>query len=179
MPFIIGILVVLLTIGWYLEKFLIKKNWSNPFLNTFYIFNMIFSSPFNIMFAVFILHYSFEYNILNIFDKFSIIFFGITNIYTISLFIGLCTIFSLLIYIIWIFYKGLGISYQSLVDHSKIFVFRIPLLIITCGFFKPSSDAGTEWTIPFLSYLIMMNGLYVVPIFMLYINKINFRIKNN
>ena len=25
----IGVLLVLLTMGWYLEKFLIKKNWSN------------------------------------------------------------------------------------------------------------------------------------------------------
>ncbi|WP_141050639.1 hypothetical protein [Aliarcobacter cryaerophilus] len=48
----IGVLLVLLTMGWYLEKFLIKKNWSNPFLNIFYIFNMIFSSPFNILFGV-------------------------------------------------------------------------------------------------------------------------------
>ncbi len=31
----IGVLLVLLTMGWYLEKFLIKKNWSNQFLNIF------------------------------------------------------------------------------------------------------------------------------------------------
>ena len=49
----IGVLLVLLTMGWYLEKFLIKKNWSNPFLNIFYIFNMIFSSPFNVVFGIF------------------------------------------------------------------------------------------------------------------------------
>ena len=48
----IGVFLVLLTMGWYLEKFLIKKNWSNQFLNIFYIFNMIFSSPFNILFGV-------------------------------------------------------------------------------------------------------------------------------
>jgi len=174
------VVILLLWLGLSLENFLVQKNWSNPFLNGFYIFSMIFSSPMNVMFAVFILEYLFEYRILNIFDRFGIVFDGITNIATISLFIALCTFLSLFIYILWIYYHGFKISYQSLLDFSRMFIFRAPLLILTCGYFKPSADAGTDWTVPFLSHLTMMNGLYLVPLLMIMrkIREINFRKKN-
>jgi len=175
-----GLLLVLLMIGWYLEKFLKEKEWSNPFLNTFYIFNMIFSSPFSVMFAIYTLHLLFENKIFEIFEKFSIIYLGLTNISTISLFLVLNIACSLLIYFVWTFIKNVSINYQSLLDFSKIFIFQAPLLLIVYGFFVDSTTAGTEWTIPFLSYWIMINGLYVVPLFMIAkekmkSQKINFR----
>ncbi|MEV9498878.1 hypothetical protein [Aliarcobacter butzleri] len=186
MPFIIGILAVLLTIGWYLEKFLIKKNWSNPFLNIFYIFNMIFSSPFNVIFGIIMTFfigailalYQIDIDNSNSGNKHldllvEVIILSITSIVLFVVF----TIFSALVsYIIWIDRERLKINYQSLIKFSKVFAFRIPLLIVTLGLFLPNLMMGK---ITFLCYEIMIHGLYVIPIFMLITKKINFRIKNN
>lgn len=171
---VIVFLLFLLLMGLALEWFVIKKHWSNLFLNTFYIFNMIFSSPFNVVFAVFILYNLYENGILIINER----VVTETNIISISLttnilFIIISIFISMIVYLFWTFYKKIKISYQSLIDYSKIFTFRIPLLIITLGLSQP--NGGSEWTIPFFSLLIMVNGLYVVPLFMLFINKINFR----
>ncbi len=61
---VIVFLLFLLLMGLALEWFVIKKHWSNLFLNIFYIFNMIFSSPFNVVFAVFILYNLYENSIV-------------------------------------------------------------------------------------------------------------------
>ena len=178
----IGVLLVLLTMGWYLEKFLIKKNWSNPFLNIFYIFNMIFSSPFNVVFGIFMTFfigvilalYQIDIGNSNSGNKHldllvEVIILSITSIVLFVVF----TIFSALVsYIIWIDRERLKINYQSLLEFSKIFTFRIPLLIVTLGLFLPNLMMGK---ITSLSYEIMIHGLYVVPIFTLIIKKINFR----
>ena len=63
-------------------------------------------------------------------------------------------------------------DYKNLLEFSKRFIFRIPLLIVTLGFFLPNLMMGK---IASLSYEIMIHGLYVVPIFTLIIKKINFR----
>ncbi|MCG3663113.1 hypothetical protein L5F37_06840 [Aliarcobacter butzleri] len=186
MPFIIGILLVLLAIGWYLEKFLIKKNWSNPFLNTFYIFNMIFSSPFNVIFGIIIIFFIgailalYQIDIGNSSSGnkhldllVEVIMLSTTSIVLFVVF----TIFSALVsYILWIDRERLKINYQSLIEFSKIFAFRIPLLIVTLGLFLPNLMMGK---ITSLCYEIMIHGLYIVPIFMLITKKINFWIKNN
>ncbi|MDN5096411.1 hypothetical protein [Aliarcobacter butzleri] len=188
MIFIIGILVVLLTIGWYLEKFLIKKNWSNPFLNTFYIFNMIFSSPFNVLFGVIVTSFIgiilalYQFDIVNpsntnITKLINPPIAGIItlSIITIILFIVLTIFSGITVYRIWADDKGIK-GYKNLLEFSKRFIFRIPLLIVTLGFFLPNLMMGE---ITSLSYEIMVHGLYVIPIFMLITKKINFRIKNN
>lgn len=172
---VIVFLLFLLLMGLALEWFVIKKHWSNLFLNIFYIFNMIFSSPFNVVFAVFILYNLYENSIVLITHEKVV---TETNIISISLttnilFIIISIFISIIVYLLWTFYKKIKISYQSLIDYSKIFTFRIPLLIITFGLFQP--DIGSKYTVPFISLLIMVNGLYVVPLFMLFINKINFR----
>ncbi|MCR8709873.1 hypothetical protein [Aliarcobacter butzleri] len=186
MPFIIGILLVLLAIGWYLEKFLIKKNWSNPFLNTFYIFNMIFSSPFNVIFGIIMTFFIgailalYQIDIGNSSSGnkhldllVEVIMLSTTSIVLFVVF----TIFSALVsYILWIDRERLKINYQSLIEFSKIFAFRIPLLIVTLGLFLPNLMMGR---ITSLCYEIMIHGLYVIPIFMLITKKINFRIKND
>ena len=180
----IGVLLVLLTMGWYLEKFLIKKNWSNPFLNIFYIFNMIFSSPFNILFGVIVT--SFIGIILALY-QFDIVNPSNTNItklinppiagvitfsiITTILFIVLTIFSAITVYRIWADDKEIK-DYKNLLEFSKRFIFRIPLLIVTLGFFLPNLMMGK---ITSLSYKIMIHGLYVVPIFMLIIKKINFR----
>ncbi|WP_301347923.1 hypothetical protein [Aliarcobacter butzleri] len=78
-------------------------------------------------------------------------------------------------YRIWADDKGIK-GYKNLLEFSKRFIFRIPLLIVTLGFFLPNLMMGE---ITSLSYEIMVHGLYVIPIFMLITKKINFRIKNN
>lgn len=183
MPFIIGILLVLLAIGWYLEKFLIKKNWSNPFLNTFYIFNMIFSSPFiNVIFGIIMTFFIgailalYQIDIGNSSSGnkhldllVEVIILSTTSIVLFVVF----TIFSALVsYILWIDRGRLKINYQSLIEFSKIFAFRISLLIVTLGLFLPNFMMGR---ITSLCYEIMIHGLYVIPIFMLITKKINFR----
>ncbi len=182
MPFIIGILLVLLAIGWYLEKFLIKKNWSNPFLNTFYIFNMIFSSPFNVVFGIFMTFfigailalYQIDIGNSSSGNKHLDILIEVIMLSTTSIVLFVVfTIFSALVsYIIWIDRERLKINYQSLIEFSKIFAFRIPLLIVTLGLFLPNLMMGR---ITSLCYEIMIHGLYVIPIFMLITKKINFR----
>lgn len=182
MPFIIGILLVLLAIGWYLEKFLIKKNWSNPFINIFYIFNMIFSSPFNVIFGIIMTFfigailalYQIDIGNSSSGNKHLDILIEVIMLSTTSIVLFVVfTIFSALVsYIIWIDRERLKINYQSLIKFSKIFAFRIPLLIVTLGFFLPNFMMGR---ITSLSYEIMIHGLYVIPIFMLITKKINFR----
>ena len=103
--------------------------------------------------------------IFEIFEKFSIIYLGLTNISTISLFLVLNIACSLLIYFVWTFIKNVSINYQSLLDFSKIFIFQAPLLLITFGFFYHTGTV--EWTSSFFSYLFMLNALYVVPLFMI------------
>lgn len=170
MPLIIGIFIFfLLLIGLLIEKFLVKKNWSNPFINGFYIFNMIFSSPFNVIVALFILANLLDNGILNINGYIH----GSSNIISISsitilLFIVLTSLIGLTVYFLWTYfnyYRKIKINYQSLVYFSKIFIFRIPLLIITLGLSYP--DSGTEWSRTFILSFIMLSGLYVVPLFML------------
>jgi hypothetical protein len=172
------VIVLLLCLGLAFETFLVQKKWSNSFLNSFCIFNMIFSSPINVMLSVYTLHYLFEYRILSIFGQLNINFYdGITNSVTILLFILLCICINLIVYIVWVLYRGFKISFQSLHDFSKIFIFRAPLLILTFGHFKPSIDAGTDFTVPFLSHLTMMHGLYIVPLFIVLrkIREINYK----
>lgn len=140
MPFIIGILLVLLAIGWYLEKFLIKKNWSNPFINIFYIFNMIFSSPFNVIFGIIMTFfigailalYQIDIGNSSSGNKHLDILIEVIMLSTTSIVLFVVfTIFSALVsYIIWIDRERLKINYQSLIEFSKIFAFRIPLLIM-------------------------------------------------
>ncbi|RXI37036.1 hypothetical protein CRU99_12725 [Malaciobacter mytili] len=175
-----GLLIILLIIGQYLGNFLKKKNWSNPFLNIFYILNMIFSSPFNVMFGVFTS--SFIGIILALYQ------FDITNssnmniklidppiattitlsITTIVLFIILTIFSGLTAYYIWAHDERKIKGYKSLLEFSKIFTFRIPLLIITLGLCLPNFREGEVTS---LSYWMMIHGLYVVPIFMLVIKK--------
>ena len=177
----IGVLLVLLTMGWYLEKFLIKKNWSNPFLNIFYIFNMIFSSPFNVVFGIFMTFFIgvilalYQIDITNpsntnkhLGSLVGVITLSTT---TILLFIVLTIFSAITVYRIWADDKEIK-DYKNLLEFSKRFIFRIPLLIVTLGFFLPNLMMGK---IASLSYEIMIHGLYVVPIFTLIIKKINFR----
>mgnify|MGYP006869478102 FL=1 len=90
---------------------------------------------------------------------------------TILLFI-VFTIFSgITAYRIWADDKKIE-GYLNLLEFSKIFTFRIPLLIVTLGLFLPNLMMGR---ITSLCYEIMIHGLYVVPIFTLIIKKINFR----
>lgn len=182
MSFVIGILLVLLAIGSYLEKFLIKKNWSNPFINIFYIFNMIFSSPFNVIFGIIMTFfigailalYQIDIGNSSSGNKHLDILIEVIMLSTTSIVLFVVfTIFSALVsYIIWIDRERLKINYQSLIKFSKIFAFRIPLLIVTLGFFLPNFMIGR---ITSLCYEIMIHGLYVIPIFMLITKKINFR----
>lgn len=180
-----GLLIVLLMLGWYLEKFLKEKEWSNPFLNTFYIFNMMFSSPFSVIFGIFMSSFVgiilslYQFNIVNSSNmNRHHIDPQIAGVITLSttttiLFIILTVFSALVIYAFWADAKRLKIvNYQNLLEFSKIFTFRIPLLIITLGLFLPNCMVGK---ITSLSYWIMIHGLYVVPIFMLVIKKIMFR----
>ena len=181
MPFIIGILAVLLTIGWYLEKFLIKKNWSNPFLNTFYIFNMIFSSPFNVVFGIFktffigaiLALYQIDITNPSNTNKHLGSLVGVITLSTTTILLFIVfTIFSgITAYRIWADDKKIE-GYLNLLEFSKNFTFRIPLLIVTLGFFLPNFMMGR---ITSLCYEIMIHGLYVIPIFMLITKRINFR----
>lgn len=177
----IGVLLVLLTMGWYLEKFLIKKNWSNPFLNIFYIFNMIFSSPFNVVFGIFM---TFFIGVILALYQIDITNPSNTNKHLGSL-VGVITLSTttILLFIVFTIFSGITAyriwaddkeikDYKNLLEFSKRFIFRIPLLIVTLGFFLPNLMMGK---IASLSYEIMIHGLYVVPIFTLIIKKINFR----
>ena len=177
----IGVLLVLLTMGWYLEKFLIKKNWSNPFLNIFYIFNMIFSSPFNVVFGIFM---TFFIGVILALYQIDITNPSNTNKHLGSL-VGVITLSTttILLFIVFTIFSGITAyriwaddkkieGYLNLLEFSKIFTFRIPLLIVTLGLFLPNLMMGK---ITSLCYEIMIHGLYVVPIFTLIIKKINFR----
>ena len=93
------------------------------------------------------------------------------SIITTILFIVLTIFSAITVYRIWADDKEIK-DYKNLLEFSKRFIFRIPLLIVTLGFFLPNLMMGK---ITSLSYEIMIHGLYVVPIFMLIIKKINFR----
>ncbi|WP_419677920.1 hypothetical protein ACN2EN_11535 [Aliarcobacter lanthieri] len=92
---------------------------------------------------------------------------------TILLFI-VFTIFSgITAYRIWADDKNIK-GYQNLLEFSKKFTFRTPLLIVSLGLFLPNLMMGE---ISSLSYEIMIHGLYIVPIFMLIKKSIRFKIK--
>lgn len=154
---LIGILIFLLLTGILVERFLQKKNWSNPFINTFYIFNMIFSSPFNIIVGIYIMI------LIGAETELYRIYYSSTTI-TISVIVAVLV--ALTAYFLWT-RNGvtIKISYKSLVEFSKIFMFRIPLLLITLGFF-PALCYQDKITIAY-SFKIMEHGVYVVPLFML------------
>lgn len=175
-----GLLLVLLMVGWYLEKFLKEKEWSNPFLNIFYIFNMIFSSPFNVLFGIFtssfigIILALYQFDIVNSSNNIKNVYPPIAAVITFStitivLFIILTLLSGLSVYCIWASDKRRIKNYQSLLEFSKIFTFRMPLLIVTLGLCLPNLRLGEVTS---LSYWIMIHGLYVVPIFMLVTKKI-------
>ena len=93
------------------------------------------------------------------------------SIITTILFIVLTIFSAITVYRIWADDKEIK-DYKNLLEFSKRFIFRIPILIVTLGFFLPNLMMGK---IASLSYEIMIHGLYVVPIFTLIIKKINFR----
>ncbi|MBF7065315.1 hypothetical protein [Aliarcobacter butzleri] len=107
MPFVIVFLLFLLLMGLALEWFVIKEYWSNLFLNTFYIFNMIFSSPFNVVFSVYILYNLYENSIVLITHEKVV---TETNIISISLttnilFIIISIFISMIVYLFGHFIK--------------------------------------------------------------------------
>jgi len=181
----IGVLLVLLMIGWSLEKFLVQKNWSNPFLNGFYIFNMIFSSPFNVLFATIMTGFIgvilalYEIDIASLLPMHTyklpihidppIVAVITFSIITIVLFIIIAVFSGLMLYIIWTDSKRIKESYQGLLEYSKKFTFRMPLLMATLGLCLPELGSGS---ITSFSYKIMLHGLYMVPLFMMLIGKI-------